>query len=179
MVGGFGAVGFGEEGDGLGDGLAGVVGVGGEAVLELEVAAGVGGGDGGGGGGGEVGEFSGEEFGGLLGLGDVIDAGAAAAPRGFWEFGEGEAGDEFEELAGLGGDFLAVAEVAGFVVGDGGFSAAGGGGAAADFDEVFVDVFDFEVPCVGAGGVGGVFGEEVAVFFEVGAAAAGVGDDGV
>ena len=41
----FRAVGAGEEGDGLGDGLAGMAGGGGEAVLELEVAAGIGGGD--------------------------------------------------------------------------------------------------------------------------------------
>ena len=48
-------VGTGEEGDGLGNGLAGVARVGGEAVLKLEVAAGIGGGDDGGLGGGKVG----------------------------------------------------------------------------------------------------------------------------
>ena len=48
-------IGAGEEGDGLGDGLAGVLQVGGQAVLELEVAPGVGGGDDRGRGSGEVG----------------------------------------------------------------------------------------------------------------------------
>ena len=112
-------------------------------------------------------------------LRDVVDAGAAAAPRGLGEFPESEARDESEKLAGLHADFLAVAQVAGFVIGDGGFTAAGGRGAAAGFDQKFVDVLDLRVPGVGAGSVGRIVGQEVAVFFEMGAAAAGVGDDGV
>ena len=51
-----------------------------KAVGELEVAAGIGGGDAGGVGAFDVGDFAGEELRGLLGLGDVVDAGAAAAP---------------------------------------------------------------------------------------------------
>jgi hypothetical protein len=147
--------------------------------LKLEVAAWVGSGDDRGGGGGEVGQFAGEELGGLLRLGDVIDAGAAAAPGGLRKFRQSEAGDEFEELAGLAADFLAVAKVAGFVIGDGGFATTGRGGAAVDLNQELVDVPDLGIPGVGAGGVGGVTGKEVAVFFEMGTAAAGVGDDGV
>ena len=60
-----------------------------------------------------------EEEGGLLGLGDGIDACRAAAPVGLGEGDEGDAGDEGDEGAGLAGDFLAVGEVAGVVVGDG------------------------------------------------------------
>ena len=112
-------------------------------------------------------------------LRDVVDAGAAAAPGGFREFGEGEPGDEFEQLAGLGGDFLAVAKVAGFVISDGSFAAASPRGAATVFDKVFVDVLDLGIPVMGTGGIGRIIGKEVAVFFQVGAAATGVGDDGV
>ena len=69
--------------------------------------------------------------------------------------------------------------MAGFVIGDGGLTTAGSGDAAAGLDEKLVDVLDLGVPGVGAGGVGGVIGKQVAVFFEVGAAASRVGDDGV
>jgi hypothetical protein len=54
--------------------------LGGEAVLELEMTAGIGGGDDRGLGGGKVGELAGEELGGLFRLGNVIDSGTAATP---------------------------------------------------------------------------------------------------
>ena len=93
---------------------------GGEAVLDLEEAAGVAGGDDGGAGGGNVVELALLEFPGHFGLDEVVDAGAAAAPHRLGQRHEVEAGDGGEELAGLCGDFLAVAEVAGVVVGDAG-----------------------------------------------------------
>ena len=89
-----------------------------ETVLDLEEAAGVAGGDDRGAGGGDVVDFALEKLVGHLGLDEVVDAGAAAAPH---RFGEGlylQAGNFAEQLAGLGSDFLAVAEVAGVVVGD-------------------------------------------------------------
>ncbi len=87
--------------------------------LQMERAAGVGDGDEGGVGFAEVVEFAVAEPPGGLGLGDGVDAGAAAAPGGFGGFAEFEAGDGAEDGAGLGRDFLAVAEVAGLVIGDG------------------------------------------------------------
>src|ERR1700733_14554006 len=90
-----------------------------EAVLDLEEAAGVAGGDDRGAGGGDVVDFALKELVGHLGLDEVVDAGAATTPHGFGERLEVEAGDAREQFAWLGGDFLAVAEMAGVVVGDG------------------------------------------------------------
>ena len=85
------AVGAGEEGDGVEGFDFGAAG--GEAVLDLEEAAGVAGGDDGRSGGGDVVELALEEFVGHFGLDEVVDAGAAAAPHGFGEGLEVEAGN--------------------------------------------------------------------------------------
>ena len=61
-----------------------------------------------------------EELAGHLGLREVVDAGGTAAPRCLGKFDELEAGDLAEDLAGLAGDLLAVAEVARIVVGSAG-----------------------------------------------------------
>ena len=92
------------------------------AVLDLEEAAGIAGGDGVGAGDCDVIEFTIEKLGGHFRLNDVIDAGAAAAPFAFSEFDEFEFGNRFQDGAWLRGDFLAVTEMAGFVVGDGLFA---------------------------------------------------------
>ena len=97
------SVGLGEKGDGLGDFVArGRDGGMGEAEGELEEAAGIAGGDDGGAGCGDVGELALEEFVGHFGLGDVVDAGAAAAPHGFGESAHFEAGDLARGFRGAG-----------------------------------------------------------------------------
>ena len=53
-----------------------------------------------------------------LGLGDVVNARAAAAPHGLRQFHELQAGDELEQLARLPRDLLPVAKVAGLVISD-------------------------------------------------------------
>ena len=92
----------------------------GEAVADLEQAAGIARGDDGCAGVGDMVEFALEKFVGHFGLDEVVDAGAAAAPHRFGQRLEVEAGDFFEQFARLDGDFLAVAEMAGVVIGDAG-----------------------------------------------------------
>ena len=74
----FGAIRAGEQGHGLeeGDGRAGLA----EAAGDLKVAPGVGGGEDRCAGAEDVPDLADEELFGLLRLGDVVDAGAAAAP---------------------------------------------------------------------------------------------------
>ena len=114
-----------------------------EAALDLQVTTRVGGGDDLGTGGCEVADLAVLQPRRGVGLGDVVDAGAAAAPLGLGAFAEFDAGEGFEDGAGLGADFLAVAEVAAFVVGDCAGGGGGGGFTEADFDEVLVDVAEF------------------------------------
>ena len=125
-----------------------------QAVDELEVAAGVGGGDDGGAGGVQVGDLAFQEATGGRGLGDVVDAGAAAAPLGFGALAQLDARQGAQDGAGLGTDLLAVAEVTGFVIRDlGGCSGGsktgrgrGRGWTKADLHEVFMDVAEFLRP---------------------------------
>jgi len=91
------------------------------AVDDLEQAAGVAGGDDFRPGRADVLHLAFEELVGHLGLREVVDARAAAAPVALGQFHELHTGDGFQQRARLGGDFLAVAEVAGLVVGDQGF----------------------------------------------------------
>ena len=93
-----------------------------EAAGDLKVAPGVGGGEDRCAGADDVPDLADEELFGLLGLGDIIDAGAAAAPIGFGEFDKLEPRNELKEVARLLGDLLAVCQVAGVVVGDGEFA---------------------------------------------------------
>ena len=90
-----------------------------EAVFDLEVAAGICGGDDLGAGGGEVAYLAVLEPGGGVGVRDGVDAGTAAAPLGLGAFAEFDAGKRAEDFTGLGADLLAVAKVAGFVIGHG------------------------------------------------------------
>ena len=84
----------------------------------MKVAPGVRGGEDGCTGADDVPDLTDEELFRLLGLGDVIDAGAPAAPVGFGELDEFEARDELQEVARLLGDLLAMRQVAGVVVSD-------------------------------------------------------------
>lgn len=116
-----------------------------------------------------------EDFGGDAWKIDLESAGAAAAHGGVlgWEIGDGF----LEEGLRFFVDALAAVEVAGGVVGDA--QVFVWGWLVADGVEVFGQAHDFGGE--GAGFVlhGEVVGEELAVFFEHGAAAAAVGDDQV
>ena len=67
----------------------------------------------------DVAQLALEEVVGHFGLDEIVDACAAAAPGAFGQFDQVQSGNGFKKLAGLSRNFLAVAEVAGFVVGDG------------------------------------------------------------
>jgi hypothetical protein len=151
----------------------------GEAVANLEEAAGIAGGDDGRAGGGDVVEFSPQKLAGHFGLDEVVNSGAAAAPHRFGKRHDVEARYVGEKFAGLGGDFLAVAEVAGVVIGDARFGGRFFGRAEADVDEPFADVLHFLGPLPGPGGIERIVVEEAVEMFEVRSAAGGVGDDGV
>ena len=114
-----------------------------EATGDLKVAPGVGGGEDRCAGADDVPDLPDEELFGLLGLGDIVDASAAAAPVGLGELDELEPGDQFEDVAGLLGDLLPVGQVSGVVVGDGEVAQARARGAAAVFHHPFVDVAEF------------------------------------
>ena len=86
-----------QQRDRLCDGLPG----GTEAVGELEMASRIAGGDDGDVSGLHAGDFAVEKLQALLGLGDVVDAGAAAAPIRVRQFLQNESGDALEDLAGL------------------------------------------------------------------------------
>ncbi len=98
--------------DDLGGGVAG----GAEAVLDLQVATGIRSGDDARARRAEVAELALLEPRGGGRLREVVDAGAAAAPGGLGAFAQLDAGERAENRAGLGGDFLAVAEMAGVVI---------------------------------------------------------------
>ncbi len=65
----------------------------------------------------EIFRFAQAETLGHLGLGNVVAAGGAATDFAFIERDQFQAGDHFQELAGLLADLLAVAQVAGIVIG--------------------------------------------------------------
>ena len=90
-----------------------------EATGDLQVASGIGGGEDRGAGADDVPDLTHEELFRLLGLGDVINPGAPAAPVGLGKFDELQARDEFKEVPRLLGDLLAMRQVAGVVVSDG------------------------------------------------------------
>ena len=69
-------------------------------------------------GGADVADLALEQLVGHFRLGDVVNTGAATAPRALRQLGQFQSGDCLEQLPWLRGDFLAVAQVAGFVVGD-------------------------------------------------------------
>ena len=114
-----------------------------EATGDLKVAPGVGGGEDRCAGADDVPDFPDEELLGLLGLGDAVDASAAAAPIGLRELDELQARDQLKEVAGLLRDLLAVRQVTGVVVGDGEVAQALARGAATVLHHPFVDVAEF------------------------------------
>ena len=150
-----------------------------EATGDLKVAPGVGGGEDRCAGADDVPDLADEELFGLLGLGDVVDACAAAAPISFGEFDELESGDQFEQVAGLLGNLLAVGQVTGIVVGDGEVAQASLRCAAAVLHHPLVDVAELRIPEFCQRPVDRVVGEQGTIMAEMVTAAAGVGDDGV
>ena len=150
-----------------------------EAAGDLKVAPGVGGGEDRCAGADDVPDLADEELFGLLGLGDIVDAGAAAAPVGLGQLDELEPRDELQEVARLLGDLLAVRQVAGVVVSDGEVAEARPRGAATVLHHPFVDIAELGVPQLRQRRVDGVFGEQGAVMPEMITAAAGIRDDGV
>ncbi len=117
-----------------------------EATGDLKVAPGVGGGEDRCAGADDVPDLADEELFGLLGLGNVVDASAAAAPIGLGEFHELESRDELEQVARLLRDLLAVRQVAGVVVCDGEFAQARARSAAIVLHHPFMDITELRVP---------------------------------
>ena len=127
-------------------------------LIELQQATGVARGDDVRAGGSDVFELSVEEFVRHFRLGQVVNARAAATPIGFGKLDQLEIRNRPQQLARLGGDFLAVAEVAGFVVGHDLFELGAGARLALPnsdaglgcriFDEPFVDVLHLLRPTV-------------------------------
>lgn len=150
----------------------------GQGGLELEQAAGVAGGY-------YLGVERGDELGftiaesvGGVGLDEIVDACGAAADGGFWNFGEFNAGDVCEQLAGLAANTLRVLEMAGIVER---YAHAQGisRGARREFGENFGDVFALCGEGFGAIGIVGIVAKQMSVFLYVGAAPCGVSDNGV
>lgn len=169
--------------EGHGEDFHGVEGFGGvwegaEVETDLGETADVAHGDEVGGGGRDVVGLQGAEGGGGFGFVDVVGAGAAAAGIAVGDFAESDVRDLAEEGARGAADALGVAEVAGVVVGDAERAGWGWDGREAETEEEGGDVFDFG----GEGGGGGFFRaafEDERVFVEAGAAAGGIGEDGV
>lgn len=127
-----------------------------QPVHQLKVTARIGGGDMVGTGLRQTPEFTVKELGGLLGLSDVVDTGGAATPAAFRKFSQPDAGEGIEQLPGLPGDLLSVAEMAAFVVGK--VRCPGKRTrrrrAKADFDQPFMNILCLLVPLPGTCGIG-------------------------
>ena len=121
-----------------------------EAGLELHGAAGVAGGADLRAGLGQMAELAVQKFLRHLGLRDVVDARAAAAPVGFGQFHEVQTGNGAQQFARRLGNFLAVAKVAGLMVGHAFRRRGTGGMLQADLREPFVDVLQFLGPEFGS-----------------------------
>ena len=153
-----------------------------EAVLDLEQAAGIARGDDGRAGGRDVVELSLEELVGHLGLDEVVDARAAAAPHRLGQRLDVEAGDFREQLARLHGDLLPVAEMAGVVIGDAGLRARlpfSGARKSISTSHSLMS-FTFSDHCAAfLRGVLRIVLKQPVEMLEMRAATGGVGDDGV
>ena len=149
-----------------------------QARLQLHGTAGVGGGDDGRAGADEVGEFAVEQLLRHLRLGDVVDARAAAAPVRFRQLHKIQARNHPQQIARRLGNLLAVAKVAGLVIGHALDVRRRRRMLQSDFREPLVDVLQLLRPQLRAGGERGVVVQQVGVVFQVRAAAAGVADDG-
>ncbi len=148
------------------------------AGAELQEAAGICSDDGLGASGFGVAHFISEQFERCLGLRDVIDAGRATTNFRVGQFHKFKIGDGAQECARSFADFLSVEEVARVLIGDAererlkrNRKAEGG--------EEFSDVTNFFRKCAGWSERFLVRREKVIVFLERGAAAGGVGEDGV
>ena len=152
-----------------------------DAGAELQEAAGVGGDDDFGFDRGDVFHFVVEQFERGFGLRDVINAGRATADVGVWQLDEFEAGNLFQEIARRVADFLPMEKVARILVGDAEIKRLEWAQRSDDSEagKIFGDVSHLGFECEGLRIFGLFFGEEVVVFLERGAAAGGVGDDGV
>ena len=150
-----------------------------QSIGDLEMAAGIGGGDHLGPGFFDMADLPLQQLGRHLGLGDIVNPGAAAAPCRFAEFRQLQAGDGLEDIAGLFGDLLAVAEMAGLVVGHFAGSLGRLGFAQADEVEPLVDVLELFGPGGSAIPIRRIFRQQPAIGFQVRTAACRVGDDGV
>ena len=115
-------------------------------------------------------------------FGQVVAAGAPATNIGFGQFDERVADGCLDQLAGFPSDPLGMREVACIVVGHTagtrGIARTAGGFCDGFFqDEEFGQVHHVSAELLGAGGPGGIVGEQVTVFFECGAATRGVNND--
>ena len=116
-----------------------------ETALDLKVATGIGDGDAVGFCGEDFFHFAAAEAFGFFGMRDAVNAGAAAAEGGLGQVDQVAIEEGLQERARLGRNFLAVAKMAGVVVGGAlGWDAAGW--LEADFDEPFVDIANFCIP---------------------------------
>jgi len=88
-----------------------------ESVFKLDVATGIGRGDDARAGRAQMSELALLEPRRGLWLGDIVDAGAAAAPGGLGALAQFDAGDRPQDFPRLRGDFLPMAEMAGLVIG--------------------------------------------------------------
>lgn len=146
--------------------------------LELEEAAGVAGGD-------DIGVERGDELGfaiaegiGGFGLDQIVDSGGAAADGVFRDFGEFELGNICQQLAWLRADALGVLEMARIVEG---YAEAEriSWRAGRQLGQNFCDVLALCGEGFGAIGVVGIVAKQMAVILNIGAAACGIGNDGV
>lgn len=154
-------------------------------VLNLELAPRVSGAQSGGASGFHMFHFPVQQLPGGLGLCDIINSSRSAAPLCLRQFNHLNPGYRLQYLLRLVDHFLTMAQVAGMMICH--FSAARTGipprgiCGYAEFDlrEPFMNINHFMVPEVCPVGISGIVFEEVRVMFEMGTAAAGIGDDGV
>ena len=116
-----------------------------------------------------------------FGLRDVVDAGGAATNVGMGKLDEFEARNLFQEIARSVANFLPVEQVAGILIGDPEIERLERAQRRGESEgsEIFGDIPDFGLERDGLRVLGFFLGEEVIVLLERGAAAGGVGDDGV
>ena len=139
--------------------------VGPEAVLNLQMATGIGGRDDVATSGFDIIDFSILEQLGLLGLSDVVHACAAAAPVGFLENLESNIGDTSEQLARLFHYLLPMMQMAGGMIGD--LCRFRKRSRFFEFDahEPLVYVLELRIPQMGPVFVLRIVGQEAAVVF--------------
>ena len=148
------------------------------AGAQLHHAAGVAGGNNVGLGRGDVFHFAFEDAARHLLVGDVVDAGSAAAEVGVGDGRQFQAGNLLQQVARLLANLLRVQQVAGVVVG---YPLGHRTQRSAQrlLGEAFGDVLHALAEAMGALGEAGVVGQQFAVALELGAAAGCVVDDGI